>query len=136
MKNFRLYLYLVCNQLNITAMFKSYSSVSENDSKFSGLIEDIIKALDDSFVYYDTYEGFRTNELKEFMHYLPSDLYEDDKEELYIIWPAKIESVKSICSFLENWDMIALSKAGKPVISRSNHPNVARYILEMFNLCK
>ena len=119
----------------MSKLFKSFSEVLDVDIKFSKLITSVNDALKDCFADYDTYCGYSTNELREFTADLPSDLFEDDNEDLHFIWFAKKESVVSLMKFLENYDMIVIT-AGRPNLKRSNHPDVANLLREMLLLCK
>ena len=119
----------------MSKLFKSFSEVSNVDLEFSDVIKQIAKELNDCFAEYKTYYGYYTNELREYINELSSDLFEDDNEDLHLVWFAKKSSVISLMNFLENYDMIVV-KNGKPSVSQSNHSDVASHINKLFALCK
>lgn len=115
-------------------MFRDYSLVSDEDKKFTEYVNLIKNALKDDFVKYDSGYGYQTDEFQEFCADLLGDFFEDREDNIYVIYHADIENVTDICNFLVNYDMIVLNKQGRPITSRSNHPDVANLIKEMFKI--
>ena len=114
--------------------FKDYSLVSNEDKKFTEYIRSLKKVLEDNFVKYDSGYGYQVNEFEEFCVDLLCDLYEDHEDNIYLVFYPCKESVTDICNFLANYDMIALNKKGLPITNRSNNPDAANIIKEMFKM--
>ena len=114
--------------------FKDYSLVSDKDRKFTEYINLLKNALEDDFAKYDSGYGYQINEFEEFCIDLSCDLYEDHEDNIYLVFYPGKDSVKDICNFLANYDMIVLNKKGRPITSKSNNPDAANIINEMFKL--
>ena len=114
--------------------FNDYSLVSNEDKKFTEYIRSLKKVLEKDFVKYDSGYGYQTDDFTEFRTHLLCDLYEDHEDNTYLVFYPCKESVTDICNFLANYDMIVLNKKGHPITSRSNNPDAANIIKEMFKM--
>ena len=114
--------------------FNDYSLVSNEDKKFTEYIRSLKKVLEKDFVKYDLGYGYQVNEFEEFYVDLLCDLYEDHEDNTYLVFYQCKESVTDICNFLDNYDMIDIKKKGHPITSRSNNPDAANIIKEMFKM--
>ena len=114
--------------------FNDYSLVSNEDKKFTEYIRSLKNVLEKDFVKYDSGYGYQVNEFEEFCVDLLCDLYEDHEDNTYLVFYPCKESVTDICNFLANYDMIVLDKKGHPITSRSNNPDAANIIKEMFKM--
>ena len=114
--------------------FNDYSLVSNEDKKFTEYVNLLKKELENDFVKYDSGYGYQVNEFEEFCVDLLCDLYEDHEDNTYLVFYPCKESVTDICNFLVNYDIIVLNKKGHPNTSRSNNPDAANIIKEMFKM--
>ena len=114
--------------------FNDHSLVSDKDRKFTEYVNLLKKTLEDDFAKYDSGYGYQINEFEEFCIDLLCDLYEDHDDNIYLVFYPCKDSVKDICNFLANYDMIVLNKKGQPITSKSNNPGAANIINEMFKL--
>ena len=114
--------------------FKDYSLVSDKDRKFTECVNLLKKSLEDDFAKYDSGYGYQTDDFTEFRTHLLGDLFEDSEDNIYVVYYAYIDNVVHICEFLANYDMIVLNEKGHPIANRSNNPDAANIINEMFEL--
>ena len=114
--------------------FRNYSIVPDKDKKFTEYVNLLKKSLEDDFAKYDSGYGYQTDDFTEFRTHLLCDLYEDHEDNIYVVYYAYIDNVVDICDFLANYDMIVLNEKGHPIANRSNNPDAANIINEMFEL--
>ena len=122
--------------------FDNITEITDRDRKFTELCRELQKELDDNFVSYDTYYGYKTNELHDFMDgFMKCDLYEDttmsdEDDNLFFFWVVSKPSVNNLMRWLANWDMIVIGEDGLCDVKNSNHPKAAEIINTMYDLCK
>lgn len=122
----------------MAALFPLYSTVSDTDKKFTAMLDELKEALKDNFAWFDTYYGYKTTELHEFISELPGDLFEDDndEDELHCIHFAKKSSVTYLMAWLANWDMVYMDRDAHCSESRSNHQDVAKLLNKMYKIAE
>lgn len=120
--------------------FANITEITAKDRKFTELCRELQNELKDNFAYYDTYWGYKTNELKEFMDgFMKCDLFEDttmsdEDDNLFFFWQVSRPSVRSLMRWLANWDMVVLKDDSLCDIKRSNHPKAAEILNAMYNI--
>lgn len=117
------------------SLWRPISEINAIDRKFTNLLKKVRESLKDNFVMYDTYEGYYTNELSEFIaDEFESEIFEDPTtENIEVIYITNKNGVKSLMRWLANWDMVALDDE-MCSIKNSNHPDVAKVLNELSKL--